>query len=429
MDKAPPAVTSTNPLTPLSEPQAGIGLIAVIGILAIVTIGLSLLTPAFVQIWNQRHQDSEDQHLRVMANGIQTYLKHMKAFPPSLASLAPEYVPFSSPQLATNTRGFPRYYVIHPDMAGFTNNTGLSAGEMPNARFLLISHLTQDAAPIITTPAEFESWWAMDDGGIPNLLIYRSNVGHLFYSLAITPTGNGASYLISTLPAIDSGGGFLPTHSAFHLMGTTVGFDEDTTYAIPEIQFALTTHTAYWFDPLCPTTKQWNPLDPICAGGTGTVRDEFSLLAYNGNDGVHNWKTDWLETGETDGPTSGKIQVVTDAQCAAGNCLQIGGGGGGASTSVIREVDLTGAVVATLTFSYRRTAGDNGGNIKVEVSNNGGGAWTTLQAYTMNGNDATQVLQTFDITAFIAANTQVQFSRSGNVKRYLLVDNIEIAWN
>ncbi len=428
MDNAPPATTSTNPLPP-HEPQAGIGLIAVIGILAIVTIGLSLLTPAFVQILNQRHQDSEDQHLRLMANGIQTYLKHTKAFPPSLASLAPEYVPFSVAQLAINPRGFPRYYVIHPDMAGFTNSTGLSAGEMPNVRFLLISHLTQDAAPIITTPAEFETWWAMDERVIPNLHIHRSNVGHLFYSLGIAPTGNGASYLISTIPAIDSGGALLPAHNAFHIVGTTIGFDESPAYTFPEVQFALTTNTAYWFDPFCPPTKQWNPLDPICTGGMGTVRDEFSLIAYNGDDGVKNWKTDWLETGETDGPTSGKMQVVTDAQCAAGNCLQIGGGGGGASTSVIREVDLTGAVVATLTFSYRRTVGDNGGNIKVEVSNNGGGGWTTLQTYTMNASDATQVFQTFDITAFIAANTQVQFSRAGNVKRYLLADNIEIAWN
>jgi len=121
--------------------------------------------------------------------------------------------------------------------------------------------------------------------------------------------------------------------------------------------------------------------------------------------------------------------VVANPQCAAGNCFQLGGGGGGLATSVSREANLTGAATATLTFSYLRTAGSNGGNIKVQASGDGGASWTNLQTYTMNGSDASQVPQSFDLTAFIAANTQIQFVRSGNVSRFLLVDNIEIAWN
>ena len=124
-----------------------------------------------------------------------------------------------------------------------------------------ISHRT---SPTITTPVEFETWWTTSESLAPNLHLHRSNVGHLFYSLAITPEGNGASYFISTTPATDSGGGLLPTHNAFHLVGTMIGFDEAATYSLPEVQFALTTNTAYWFDPLCSATKQWNPLDPSC---------------------------------------------------------------------------------------------------------------------------------------------------------------------
>lgn len=138
---------------------------------------------------------------------------------------------------------------------------------------------------------------------------------------------------------------------------------------------------------------------------------------------------DWQETGKADGPTSGKMQVVTDAQCAAGNCFQIGGGGGGPSTEISREVDLSGAATATLTFSYRRSAGGNGGFIQVRASNNGGASWTTLQTYNMNGTDASQVPQSLDLTAYIASNTQVQFVRSGNVKRLFYADNVDIVWN
>jgi type II secretory pathway pseudopilin PulG len=403
--------------------QGGISLIALIGILAVIAIGLSLVTPSLVQIWDRRHQEMERLQLRHIADGIQTYLEQNKAFPPFLGSLGPDYVPFPAAQLTTNARGFPRYYAIHPAMVGLNNSTGLSAAELVDTRFLLITNLIQDAAPTIATPAEFETWWTTDESLIPNLHIHRGNVGHLFYSLAITPEGNGASFFISTTPATDSGGGLLPTHNAFHLVGTTIGFDEATTYSLPEVQFALTTNTAYWFNPFCLATKQWNPLDPPC----DNVRDEFNAIAYNGNDGTHNWVNDWQESGESDGPTSGDMQVVTDAQCAAGNCFQFGGGGG--PTRVSREADLSGATIATLTFSYRRSAGGNGGSIKVEVSDDGGPPWTTLQTYNMNGSDASQVPQSFDLTAYIASTTHIRFVRSGNVNRLFYADNIDIAWN
>jgi type II secretory pathway pseudopilin PulG len=246
-------------------PQEGFSLIAVIGVLAVITIGLSLVTPALVQIWDRRHQETELLQLRRIADGIQIYLEQNKAFPPSLGSLIPDYAPFSAAQLTTNANGFPRYYAAHPAMIGFNNRTGVSAAALVNARFLLLSDLTQDIAPTITTPAEFETWWTTNESLVPNLHLHRSNVGHLFYSLAITPKGNGASYFISMPPATDSGVGLLPTHSAFHLVGTMIGFDEATTYSLsPEVQFALTTNTAYWFDPLCSATGQWNPLDPGC---------------------------------------------------------------------------------------------------------------------------------------------------------------------
>ncbi|MDH4192651.1 MAG: hypothetical protein OEY80_01435 [Nitrospirota bacterium] len=244
--------------------EAGFGLIAMIGLLALLSVGLAVFSPSLIRIWDRHEQDLETHHLDVIKKGIITYLRQNNAFPPSLVSLVPDYVPFSTPQITTNARGFTRYYAVHPGLAGFNNRTGLSAAELVNARFLLLSNLTQDVAPIITTPAEFETWWTTNESLVPDLHMHRSNVGYLFYSLAITPEGNGASFFIATAPATDSGGGLLPTHNAFHLAGTMIGFDEATTYTFPEVQFALTTNTAYWFDPLCSAAKQWNPLKPSC---------------------------------------------------------------------------------------------------------------------------------------------------------------------
>ena len=66
----------------------------------------------------------------------------------------------------------------------------------------------------------------------------------------------------------------------------------------------------------------------------------------------------------------------------------------GQQQDVSREADLSGAVSATLTFSYRRSCRRIMAEaLKLKISNNGGTSWTTLQTYTMNGSDASQVPQ------------------------------------
>lgn len=243
--------------------EDGFSLITVIGMLAVITLGLAVFSPSIVRVWDRHNQETEDQHLQVIAEGILTYLHQNKAFPPSLAALSPDYVRFSVAQTTLNRRGFPRYYAVHPSLAGFQNADGLTAGELVNTRFLLISDLSQDAAPTINTPAQFETWWTTNEDPTPNMKIFRGNIAHLFYTLGITPENNGGSFFIHNQHT-DSNGGLLPTHGRYHLTGTEIGFDETSVYGTPEVFFALTTNTEYWFDPACTPTKQWNPLDALC---------------------------------------------------------------------------------------------------------------------------------------------------------------------
>ncbi len=265
--------------------QRGFSLIALIGILATISISLAIASPNLVRIFEREHQETERQQLRLIADGIFKYLEQNKAFPPTLTSLVPDYVPFSAAQVSINAHGYPRYYAIHPAMLGFNNSTGLLTSELVNARFLLLSNLSQDAAPTITTSTEFETWWTTNESTVANLFLHRGNIANLLYSLTVTPQGNGASHFVSHTPTTDSGGGLLPTHNAFHLLGTMIGFDEDTTYSIPEVQFALTTNTAYWFDPNCSSGKQWNPVLSNCLSpivlytfeeGSGTTVNDVS---------------------------------------------------------------------------------------------------------------------------------------------------------
>ena len=46
---------------------------------------------------------------------------------------------------------------------------------------------------------------------------------------------------------------------------------------------------------------------------SGTVRDEFRFKSYSGNDGTVQWSTNWQEMGESDGPTSGTLEVEDSA--------------------------------------------------------------------------------------------------------------------
>lgn len=412
-----------------SQSINGFTLLALIGILAAMSILAAVLLPNSISRLFQHALDTEQEHLERIAKGIKVYLNQNLAFPPTLASLNPDYVPYPTAQLTDNERGYDRYYYVHPTMDSFSNPAGLASSDVKDARFLLISNLTQDEAPTITNASEFETWWTTDASATPGLHIYRDNVGWLFYQLTIDQDGNGGSYQLNGT-ATNSGGGPLTTHTKHHLIGTPIKFDEANTYATPEVQFALTTNTAYWFDPNCTAGKQWNPLDPDCVSG-GDVYDQFTTVAYNGNDGSENWSNSWQELGESDGTSSGRVRVRSSGKCASGNCLRIGGNEVSISgRGLTREADLSAATTATLTFSYRRKVPEGSASVTLAVSDDGGTGWTNLQTYNLNVSDGSPIPQSFDITAYMASNTQIRFLGSGTTEwsQFIFVDNVRIQW-
>ena len=160
-----------------------------------------------------------------------------------------------------------------------------------------------------------------------------------------------------------------------------------------------------------------------------TVRDEFSAISYSGNDGTASWNGDWAEFGEVDGPSRGRIEVDYSSRCASGYCLEIGGDEVSLNgRGIQRAANLSGATLAELTFSYRRS-GDEDGSINLQVSNDGG-SWTTLATYDMSHNDSGQVLQSFDIAPFASANTHIRFiGNGGEIEGYLRIDDVTITYS
>lgn len=153
-----------------------------------------------------------------------------------------------------------------------------------------------------------------------------------------------------------------------------------------------------------------------------TVLDQFNAVSYSGDDGPTNWSNDWQEIGETQNPSAGRVRVVGNRLRIGGNEVSINGRG------ILREANFDGATAATLTFAYQRQLLDeSGGSVALGVSNNGGASWTTLKTYNLNGTDSVPINETFDVSAFTAADMQIRFLGAGSdVESYFFVDDVQI---
>ena len=158
-----------------------------------------------------------------------------------------------------------------------------------------------------------------------------------------------------------------------------------------------------------------------------SARDEFSVIAYGGNNGTVDWTSSWNEVGELDGPTAGAVDVVKNTRCVADNCLRIGGNPADVDgRGVWREANLASALSAALTFSYRRESAVGTGSVALAISNDGGATWVTLAVYDFAGS-ANRINESFDITSFASSNTRIRFLASGSgVTNYLYFDNVDI---
>ncbi len=241
----------------------GFTLIELIGVMAIMATLAAVIVPNVIQQIDAATQDAETLNLAAMGQGVMLYLRDQHAWPADPADLSPGYVPFGAVQLTQNHNGFPRYMSIHPDVSAYNNVVGLASTDLPDTRFLLISDLRQDAAVVIATAADFDTWWNTDETVTPNLKIHRGHIGSLFHLLSLSVTGVGGSYSIDGT-ATSSGGAMLALHGNYHLIGTTVGLDEANTYATPEIQFSLAIDAGYQFQPSCAVGAQWSAFNVGC---------------------------------------------------------------------------------------------------------------------------------------------------------------------
>jgi hypothetical protein len=163
---------------------------------------------------------------------------------------------------------------------------------------------------------------------------------------------------------------------------------------------------------------------------TETVRDEFSVASFSNNDGTASWQGAWVEDDPKyggAGPSAGQVRIV-DGKLRLDDYPDTWG-----FPSAARAVDLSGGVAsATFSFDFWTSCGvDTSDAIVVEVSNNGGASYTTLETITgISGSSSGS--RSFDISDFISSNTMVRFRVSvkyGGDNEYFYADNVQIEYS
>jgi len=146
------------------------------------------------------------------------------------------------------------------------------------------------------------------------------------------------------------------------------------------------------------------------AGGSGgscngTFRDEFNAISFSGSDGSLDWTGNWLEVGESGGAAAGDIRVMNDDSNYQLRTRDNVNGGVG----VDRELDLSGAGSATLSYVYRRDLKDSDDYTKVEVRDgNTASPWSELTRHQGPANDGSYQSASHDISSFISTRTQIR---------------------
>ncbi len=156
------------------------------------------------------------------------------------------------------------------------------------------------------------------------------------------------------------------------------------------------------------------------------VLDQFNTRTFDGDNGNVSWSDDWQEIGESDGPTSGDVQVRSNSGRDYVVRLRDNDNGG---EGIQRRVDISSCQKAALSYEYRRVGLDGSGdNVQISISGDGGSSWDNLAVVAGPASDGTYNTDSFDISSYISSNTTIRFQTSSSMggNDVVYFDNIEI---
>jgi type II secretory pathway pseudopilin PulG len=226
----------------------GFTLIEMIGVLAILTILVTLTVPTVIERINQARSDKEMRDLPVLADALNRHILRTKTIPSEdWAQVIADELAVPINQVTTSSSGNLRVCLVDPDIhigteigiLPYTQAAQGSADPPANARVILISSQSLSLpnfipSGIAASSEIFNRIWDAPKGTIPQgwpaewagqggfLQIFRINLAPLFRRLLVNPLTEGASVQISvdgSAPFAVSAAGL----SGYYLEGTVIG--------------------------------------------------------------------------------------------------------------------------------------------------------------------------------------------------------------
>ncbi len=158
---------------------------------------------------------------------------------------------------------------------------------------------------------------------------------------------------------------------------------------------------------------------------TATVRDEFDAIAYDGDDGTASWSSDWQDSDpQYPGPVGGPIYVYDKPECPSAGSTYCVAFHANKYVSLTREVDLSAAASATLTYAYAHEPLGGLVRVVVEVSSNEGQSWAVLKAY--SADTQADGFESLDLSPYLASDTRIRFRDAQDSGKKLYFDDVQI---
>ena len=157
----------------------------------------------------------------------------------------------------------------------------------------------------------------------------------------------------------------------------------------------------------------------------GDYRDNFDVTSYTNSDGSMKWSYPWVEANDNGSPSGGNITVEQHSACpnGYGRCVEFDTR---ETQGVLqRQVNLSGAVAASLSFDYHTRYFDDEPVFVVEASADGGQTWSApLLSVT---TEQIKIGETIDLTPYMSASTVVRF-RVATDDEYgtMMIDNVVV---
>lgn len=302
--------------------RAGLTLIEMIGVLAILAIVTAAVTPVAVRRMDIAARTKEFSDLTAISNALTTYIVRSNSIPgtnsTAWAAAVASWLNQPVTNITTNPRRFQRLFMLDPTSTLLLpyNQTGNNGTSAPvNLRVMIVSSIARTNVPPSINFSETWNWnnvlsptvkpasWSTFPGNGDDVCIQRINLSQMFYQLIlvnrdqnvlpIPGAGTNAPFNINgyTPPTIISNLTFAGSiWNSYYLAGSAVGLWATNNYGTNVLQTTviLNQNSSFVFE-----NGTWNSQIEGCPTCTNSSSGTSSLASQYNNAAISFFNSQW----------------------------------------------------------------------------------------------------------------------------------------